>query len=478
LRFGHGRARDTGFDAQQHSLLFGVRNGRGLLTADLGLTRTRDAGTPALPMDMIQDDGRRARLTYAHELDSGLIECRAYRHEADHLMDNYSLRPAGTNRVSSPTESDDTGWETRLTWEADADLWRGGFEFHRNDFVGFQRQDGTGARQDSIRDAERNRFGAYAEWQRDWTDRWQTLVGVRQDTVWSDAGEIQAFFPAAAADRLAFNARARDVTALNLEASLALRYRVSDGLSLEVALARKSRAPSLLERYLWTPLNASAGQADGRTYLGNTALDPEVSHQVAATLDWRQPTWGLAVTPFFNRVQDYIQGTPVARKDVQGRPVLEFQNQPRVELYGFEGLAWFGLTANLDLRSTVSFTRGRNLSAADNLYRLAPLRGTVALRHRWRSFSSEAEAVWASNQADVAAYNQERPTPGHAALNLRTTYAWRNRLTLQLAVENVFDKVYADHLNGINRVSASDVPVGARLPAYGRSVLLSVAYRW
>ena len=45
-------------------------------------------------------------------------------------------------------------------------------------------------------------------------------------------------------------------------------------------------------------------------------------------------------------------------------------------------------------------------------------------------------------------------------------------------LNNLFDKVYRDHTNGINRVADSDVTVGDRLPGPGRSLFARVNYRW
>jgi iron complex outermembrane receptor protein len=45
-------------------------------------------------------------------------------------------------------------------------------------------------------------------------------------------------------------------------------------------------------------------------------------------------------------------------------------------------------------------------------------------------------------------------------------------------VENLFDKYYADHLGGINRVSGGDVAVGAHLPGAGRFLYLAGEYGW
>jgi len=62
-------------------------------------------------------------------------------------------------------------------------------------------------------------------------------------------------------------------------------------------------------------------------------------------------------------------------------------------------------------------------------------------------------------------------------LNLRTGYTLNNRLTLGVGIENLFDKQYADHLSGINRVPGSDVPVGARIPGAGRFVSVTLNYQ-
>jgi iron complex outermembrane receptor protein len=51
-------------------------------------------------------------------------------------------------------------------------------------------------------------------------------------------------------------------------------------------------------------------------------------------------------------------------------------------------------------------------------------------------------------------------------------------MTLSAGVNNLFDKVYRDHTNGINRVADSDVTVGDRLPGPGRSLFARVNYRW
>ena len=477
-RFRDGTVRATGYTTQQHSIRLGAQTEPGILTLDLGLGQTRDAGTPALPMDMIEDDSWRVRAAHTAELDWGRWEARGYYHAIDHLMDNFSLRPAGMLRMFSPAKSRDFGGglATELPW---ADQTFGaGLDFHGLRFNAYQENAANGLRQDSLPDVSRDRVGGYLEWTSAWHPRWETQVGVRADGVFSDADEVRQAFPPAAADQAAFNARERQKDDLNLDATALARFRASSRFSVEAGFARKNRAPSVLERYLWTPLSASAGQADGRRYLGNLDLSSETSHQVGLTLMGHTTNGLVRVTPFYQWVSDYIQGSPIARITPEGLPVLQYQNQDRVELYGVDLDTRYDVLRSLSLRGTLSYVRGRNLSTDDNLYRIAPLRGTVSIEHRWGIYRGILQVVMADDQTHVSRYNNEPTTPGYALLNLRVQLAVHRNVELALALENVFDELYTDHLGGINSVGGSDVALGQRIPGRGRSLITMVRGRF
>lgn len=52
------------------------------------------------------------------------------------------------------------------------------------------------------------------------------------------------------------------------------------------------------------------------------------------------------------------------------------------------------------------------------------------------------------------------------------------RANLTVGMDNVFDNSYTNHLAGINRVRASDVAVGEKLPGPGRNVFARVSVDW
>jgi iron complex outermembrane receptor protein len=51
-------------------------------------------------------------------------------------------------------------------------------------------------------------------------------------------------------------------------------------------------------------------------------------------------------------------------------------------------------------------------------------------------------------------------------------------LVARVGINNLLDKQYNDHLNGINRAAGSDVVVGNKMPAMGRNIYLAFDYQF
>ena len=230
-----------------------------------------------------------------------------------------------------------------------------------------------------------------------------------------------------------------------------------------------------MERYLWSPSNASAGLADGRTYMGNLNLVPEVSSQISVGANWHGTGWQIKPSLFYNRVRDYIQGTPIARTDTSGNPVLQYSNIS-AELYGMDGSWQFRASDNLDLSGTVSYVRGKRTDVEDNLYRIAPLRASFNGDYAAGQWTHRVEWQLAASQDNVSSYNAETATAGYGTVNLRTRYQVQKSLNVSAGIENLFDKYYVDHLGGINRVAGSDVIVGQHIPGAGRFGYVAMDY--
>jgi len=490
LRIPDGRVSTTGFERHDHGLRIGTRRGWGELGLDLGAGITEEAGTPTLPMDIVDDESQRAGLRFRRSLAAGDLEARVYWHAIDHVMDNFSLRPDGPMRMRSPAESQDLGY--RLSYEhalSEQHRLRVGGDLHLSSFESEIHNLTMDQEQTGIPDGERSRVGTFAEWEARWGERWQTLLGARNDTVWSDAGDVRdvilpmnpALRAALLADREAFDSRGHQRTDVDWEAAALVRFQASEALRFELGAARKQRAPSLIERYQWTPLAANAGLADGRLYVGNLDLDPETAWHLGLAGEWRSERLELRVAPFYTWIEDYIQGSPLAdrRDPATGLPVLQWQNFDDVRLYGVDASASLRLHEHLRLRGLLGYVRGRNHSTGDDLYRIAPLRGRLALDVPWRDLTATAAVRLAARQDQVARYNDEPRTGGYGVLDLRLAWEPPGRgVRIAIGVDNLFDDHWADHTNGLNRVPDSDVAIGERVPGAGRFFHASLTATW
>ncbi|MDP2056380.1 MAG: TonB-dependent receptor, partial [Thiobacillus sp.] len=465
-----GEVADTGYTHSRHALAAAYKHGSGVWELEAGTHRARDVGTPVLPMDMVKDDADRIRLAFKGDTPLGKLEAGLYRHEIDHLMDNFSLRPlTGMPRMQAPATSNDTGLTLGLANPAGSGTLKLGMEIHANDFeIVQQNLTAPGSPiQDTFRNARRDRYGVYGEWDGSIAPRWRMNAGLRGEVVRMDTGDIVNVFGANAAAATAFNALDHARTDSNLDGTLALSYALQRGLSLEGALTRRTRSPSILERYLWTPSAASAGQADGRTYLGNLDLEPEVAHGVSLGIKLRQPELRAQAIVFWQDISDFIQGQPY-----NNTAVLQYTNV-NARLWGGEASLNKRFGA-LDLGIWVSLARGENTDNGDNLYRIAPLRGGASADYRMQAWRVGGDWILSARKDTIAAYNGELPTPGYGILNLYAGVTPLKNLNLTTGVDNVFDKLYYDPLAGVNRVMGSSVPVGSIMPGMGRTLYVKM----
>jgi iron complex outermembrane receptor protein len=347
---------------------------------------------------------------------------------------------------------------------------------------------------DNFSNAERDLVGLYGQWNK-LVGRLDFEAGLRFNRIDLSAGLIGASIPAmnpmtqmmgmnAEMLATAFNAGERGRTHSNVDAVFKTGRVLSAARTVFFEIARKTRAPSYQEAFLWLPLQSTGGLADGRSYIGNPALSSEVSNELNIGTDWRGDRAWFAPQLFFKRIDDYIQGTPSANATANmvammmtGVPALEFANTD-AEFVGLD-LAWgFSITDQLSVEGLLSYVDGKRTDVADNLYRIAPLNGAVSLVLEQQRWSGRLEMIAFAAQDDVAAFNGESASAGYGLVNARMQWRGNAALRVYASVENLLDKAYRPHLGGYNRVTAVDIPQGERLYGVGRNFNVGIGYRW
>ena len=103
------------------------------------------------------------------------------------------------------------------------------------------------------------------------------------------------------------------------------------------------------------------------------------------------------------------------------------------------------------------FWRSTAPLAAQERLTLASLRDPVVVRYddRRNRFWGELQSRFVDRQDRVSEAFAEQPTPGFAVFDLRGGVPIGQGLTLTVAVENLFDEAYAEHLNRMHKVDGT-----------------------
>jgi iron complex outermembrane receptor protein len=492
--FPGGTAGDTAYGRSLYGVHAGLRLGDGELFAEYRRSETDPTGNPQFPMDIVyfNTDFVQGGFRGPVAPDTN-IEVRAGHVTVHHLMDNYSLRrpqPAAMQARATFASADTTTASAKVQFgQAQRNVEVGAdFEAANRD-VRITNPNNAAFYLDAQPGFDSRRFGGFVQL-RGGLGGFETEAGVRLDRTSQDAGSPSLGTAVPMGPRslaAAFAAGPRHAADTTVDAVLRA-WLPGESLTPRITLARKTRVPSMLERFSWLPTEASYGLADGNVYVGNRDLRPEVAWIAEAGFDFAGSGVTLRPTVFYRRVDGFIQGTPFdATVGVIDSPVemvaamngdttpLMFRNVD-AELYGVDLDFTAGITPHFKLDGTASYVRAKRRDIADNLYRVAP--PNVRIAGTWSqadwSFGAELNAV--AKQTHVSVTNGETPSSGYVVMGLFGKVDLGGGLELAGGIENLFDRYYQPHLAGRNRVGDSDVALGERMPGPGRGVWLRIGF--
>ncbi|MFK7977995.1 MAG: TonB-dependent receptor, partial [Halioglobus sp.] len=497
--FDGGTITPSEYERQRYDLGYGFRSGNHTVQIDYGFQDTGEAGTPALPMDIESIEGDLLNLSYDYDNNAGMqIAVSLYGSDLKHSMSNYHLRsaPSGPRWRRNDVSSENAGFKVSTTMREDDGAWVFGWD-------GFtEEHDSTITNPNNAmffvtnyNGAEREIIGAFLERQQTFNDRWRAEFGIRYNRISMNADDVNGtpamMMPPAQALRDNFNSADRSQTDNNLDLVAKVWFKANETTSWYAGIAQKNRSPSYIERYLCLPLEATGGLADGFTYTGNIALNPETAREIELGLDFSNNRLTISPRLFYRKVDDYIQGTPSTvapavmfvnmmnnAMGTSNPAPLQFTNVDAV-LYGFDVDWAVQITENLSISGLINYVRGeRDDSSNDDLYRIAPLNAAFRIGYARDDWSAELESAVYAEQDDVSATNAEQETSGYGVVNVRAI--WQTTPSLQLAagVDNLFDRNYEDHLSGYNRAANPDIALRSRLPGYGANAYVRALYQF
>ena len=515
----------TAYENINQVLSLAVRSADHLLELKAGEQHVPEELFPNQRMDMTDNTQKWVNLRTRSTFDWGDLEAGAYHEKVNHSMDfgpdkrywygmasdapggngkpctiSYDMMTSCAGGMPMESEGKTTGASLKASINLSAqDILRVGSEYQRYHLNDYWPPSGPGMGPgtfENINDGERNRTALFSEWESRPTSDWLTLLGVRYEAVHMDTGDVVGYGasgmmmgPDEAAQAAAFNASDRSQTDNNWDFTALAAYTVDSNLDVEFGYARKVRSPNLYERYTWASgsmaaiMNNFAG--DGNGYVGDINLNPETANTISTTLDWHSSDRlsQLKVTPFYTRVNDYIDAIP-APETMWAEDqfnVLQYANQS-ARLYGVDVSGKLPLASNAmgnwGVEGLLNYTNGKNRDTDDELYNIMPLNGKLALTQHSGGWNSAFEVVAVTAKNQTSNVRNEVQTAGYTLYNLRLSHSWE-QVRLDVGVENLSDKFYYLPTGGAytaqgTTMGINSIPWGIGVPGMGRSFYTGV----
>jgi len=466
---------NTQYDREAFTAGYGYQRDGQEFGINYSNNNTGHTGTPALPMDIVYVRGGLYDANYSVDLGDGYtFKSNIFYQKMRHLMSNYLFRtPAGMD-MSNRTKVEAGGIDLAI----DMPLFDGVFTFGVNGDQSNHDADSMMGMMETefFNRVERDRYSVFTEWVGDITEKTVLELGARYAHTRSDAGNVTTQVGTQKADAAAFNAADRSRNFNEVDLAAVLRHTLSSQLDVDIGVARKNRAPTYQELYLWTKNKATGGFADGSTYIGDLNLDHETAYQFDLGFDWHTTNAYIAPRFFYHYVDDYIQGSATAKAQAAGAGVLQWTNIA-AQFYGVDLEMGYTLTDNWRVDAGLNYVRGERVNAPTDdtdLYRIAPLNGRAQLTYEQAGWMGAIEGVFYADQGDVAGYNEEQKTKGYMLLNLRGKYEPYQGVVIGTGIENVIGTKHYDHLGGYENHNRAN----GRVAMPGRNIYATLSYNW
>ncbi len=468
---GH-KVTSTYSQTTDHIVTVAARGAGNLVVLSGGIHHTPYEGFANAQMDLVRNYAESLNLHYRRSLQHGVLDTRAYWQNTWHSMN------VGKDKSTFPmpmwmpmnTHGRDFGYSVKYEVPlADQHTLRVGNELHHfilNDK--WPAVTGTAPMMGpntffSINDGRRVRLGTFAELASKWNPQWTTLFGLRNDTVWMNAGPVQGYsMMMYGADANAFNALNHAKTDVDFDLTGAARYEPNPHSSYEFGYARKNRSPNPYERYAWSTNVMASGMigwfGDGNYYVGSLDLKPEIANHVSGTASWHsgdRNSFELEVTPYVNYIQDFVD-VDTLMTTMYGMSTfaqLRFANHNAridgVDVSG-NGTIWnnsgFGQGK---ISGVAGWLHGERLDTSTGLYQIMPFNIRVAFDEDLKGFTAGMGLQAVDRKSNVDPHRFEQVTPGYALLNLQTGYT-HGYFRMSIAAENLTNKLYELPLGGVN----------------------------
>ncbi len=470
---GH-KVTSTYAESTEHVVTLAAEGKNSLATVEAELDHTPYEGFVNAQMDMVRNYAERVRARYRKSMEQGSIDAQAFWQGTWHSMNVGHDKSAFPMPMIMPmnTHGRNAGYGVKLELPLGArHTLRAGNELNY-----FRLDDtwpavaGTAPYMGpntfvNVNDGTRTRLGTYAELASRWNAAWTTLLGARNDTVWTNAGPVEGYSATMmySMDAAAFNALNRAHTDPMIDVTAQAKWVPNAGSTFEFGYARKNRAPSLYERYAWSTNWMASGMigwfGDGNYYVGNVALKPETANTVtgsARLLGRGARIWEIKASPYLTEIENYIDVDTLATNtfgSMSTFALLQFANHS-ARTYGGDLSAstelWnAGRAGTGTLTAVGSWLHGERTDSSTPLYHMMPLNARVSFEEETRGFTGGLSLEAVDRKRNVDPRRFEPLTPGYTLVSAHAGYR-KGALEASVEADNLSNRLYEPPLGGVN----------------------------
>ncbi|HKI61181.1 MAG TPA: TonB-dependent copper receptor [Mariprofundaceae bacterium] len=401
------------------------------------------------------------------------IDAQVYYNYVDHVMDNYSLRTfTPTAMMANPTVSNPdrktTGGKLMAGFVfGDATDARLGFDYQNNIhsirssmnqlLMPYQSK----AR---VQDALFRNYGLFLDVTHDFSDQDRVLAGIRGDH-WRV--EDKRTMVATGMTTVA-NPTSGQVRNENLGSGF-LRYEhdlAAAPATFYAGVGKSTRFPDyweLIQKETLTTVSAFNTRAEKTT-------------QLDAGIHYNGDTVSASVSGFYSWIKDY---NLIESNIAKGMRLATVNRNINASTWGGEVSAAWVFVENWKVDGALAYVYGKNTTNNQPLGQMSPLDTRLSVNYDNKVFSGgalwrlvAAQNRYAVNQGNIVGQDIGR-TGGFGVLSLHAGWKARKNIQLTAGVDNVFDKLYAEHLSRSGSAVAG-YDTTTRVNEMGRSLWLSV----
>ncbi len=423
-----------------------------------------DALFQGATMDAPTSEGQTSRFNYQGDNISQAIqsiEVDLYASEVDHLMDNYTFRPATpvANQLEAPSNVKTTGAKIELSSQIHQTTLNYGLQMELLEKTALVQRP-TGVSIFNLWPTTENTTNSvFLEGITTLTPQQKLITGLRYESVNTQAKEA---FAVTDAGNTAYGLYNNTYTRYsgqtksdnnNLNALLRYEHSFKKNINGFIGLSRTHRNPDATELYM-----ARGGTSQ---WIGNPDLKPEAHNQLDIGLSQKNTDSQWDVSAYYDVIENYIlrdfAQNQASDINITGTHNI-YLNKDAV-IYGLEASGQRKLSSQWLVGATANLTKGRNTTDNRNLSNMPPLSGTLFTQYQDNQWNVGARLNLAAEQTDVNKEYGELETPAWSTVDLYGNYQINTDVKLSLGVDNLFDHAYQNYLNRVDAINGNTFKV-------------------